>query len=244
MTLTAWIDILGATMLGRAPQFADTYREKHLSCGASGLRELMGCDDRVMYLISEIACLESLRDQGMLTDMDLCIHVESLAQQIDLTEDASATAAGAGASEGLMPVVQNGAVDPRALTAAMTSAFRSAARIYLCGLVPGFDRTQPQVTHLLDKLTACLETIPGGPDGFDRSLVWVLLVAGSVAGPASRFRAFFRDRCARLGEDASYGSFGRMERVLAEVWAIQDHNAADTHWRAVMAAKGWDCLLV
>ena len=230
-------------MLGRAPQFADTYREKHLSCGASGLRELMGCEDRVMYLISEIACLESLRDQGMLSDMDLCIHVESLAHQIDLTEDANAAAAQAG-SEGLTPVLQNGVVDPRALTAAMTAAFRSAARIYLCSLVPGFDRTQPQVAHLLDKLTACLEIIPGGPDGFDRSLVWVLLVAGSVAGPTSRFRAFFRDRCARLGEDARFGSFGRMERVLAEVWAIHDNHAGDAHWRAVMAAKGWDCLLL
>ena len=89
MTLTAWIDILGATMLGRAPVFADTYREKHLSFGASGLREMMGCDDRVMYLISEIACLEALKKQDMLSAMDLCQHVSSLAHQIDMTEPAS-----------------------------------------------------------------------------------------------------------------------------------------------------------
>ena len=55
MTLTSWIDILGATMLGRAPQFANTYRDKHLSASTSGLCELMGCEDRMMYLISEIA---------------------------------------------------------------------------------------------------------------------------------------------------------------------------------------------
>ncbi|CAP69350.1 uncharacterized protein PODANS_1_10140, partial [Podospora anserina S mat+] len=87
MTLTAWIDILGATMLGRAPAFAHTYREKHLSPTnpSLGLRELMGCEDRVMYLISEIACLEALKKDGM-DDITLCQHVHVLGDQIGLTE--------------------------------------------------------------------------------------------------------------------------------------------------------------
>ncbi|KAJ2975095.1 hypothetical protein NQ176_g5710 [Zarea fungicola] len=88
MTLTAWIDILGASMQGMSPTFAHTYREKHLSQNHHlGLRELMGCEDRVMYLISEIACLESLKKSGM-DDFILCQHVSSLGEQISLTETA------------------------------------------------------------------------------------------------------------------------------------------------------------
>lgn len=236
MTLTAWIDILGATMLGRAPQFADTYREKHLSNGQSGLRELMGCDDRVMYLVSEIACLEALKTQNMLSDMELCEHVKSLAHQIDLTEPAAEVIT--------PPIIQSGHLDPRALTQMMTAAFRFAARIYLCSLVPGFDRNQPQVMELLNKLTACLEAIPTGADGFDRSLVWVFLIGGSVATAGCMFRQFFQARCAHLGDVAVFGSFGRMAKLLNGVWARQDAGQADVHWRDVMAKNGWEYLLV
>lgn len=86
MTLTGWIDILGATMRGTSPTFAHTYREKHLSAANHelGLRELMGCEDRVMYLISEVACLESLKKDGM-DDLTLCQHVSALGEQISLT---------------------------------------------------------------------------------------------------------------------------------------------------------------
>ncbi|KAL7274868.1 DNA-binding transcriptional regulator ume6 [Rhizina undulata] len=236
MTLTAWIDILGATMLGKAPQFADTYREKHLSHGLSGLRELMGCDDRVMYLISEIACLEALKNDNMLTDIGLCEHVKSLAHQIDLTEPSPENIT--------PPIIQSGHVDVRALGLVMTAAFRFAARIYLCSLVPGFDRHQHQVKELLNKLTMCLEAIPAGPDGFDRSLVWVLLIGGSVATPGSMFRRFFQSRCEKLGEAAAFGSFGRMVRLLSEVWQQQDMGRTEVHWRDVMMKNNWDFLLV
>jgi hypothetical protein len=238
MTLTAWIDIFGATMRGSAPQFADAYREKHLSNGYSGLRELMGCDDRVMYLISEIACLEALKNQGMLSDMDLCEHVKSLAHQIDMTEPSPDTI--------MPPIIQSGSVDPRALTQTMTTAFRYAARILLCSLVPGFDRNQIQVRQLLDKLRLCLLTIPSGPDGFDRSLVWVYLIGGSVASGDSAFRSFLAERCRLLGPDgtaSSCGSFGRMVRLLNEVWQVQDAGG-EQHWREVMKNREWEYLLV
>ena len=86
MTLTAWVDILGSTMLGRAPTFANTYRTKHLSGSASGLKELMGCHDSVMYILSEVACLDSLRVENKLDDIAICSHITSLAQQLDATE--------------------------------------------------------------------------------------------------------------------------------------------------------------
>lgn len=240
MTLTAWIDILGATMVGRAPQFADTYREKHLSNGQSGLRELMGCDDRVMYLISETACLEALKNDGILSDMDICDHVQSLAYQIDLTEP---TIEQQMAMSQLPIVSASGHLDTQQLARATTDAFRYAARIYLCSLVPGFDRQQPQVMELLNKLTYCLESIPAGPDGFDRSLVWVLLIGGSVATPGSLFKGFFEDRCDALGDAARYGSFGRMQKLLEVLWERQD-SGLETTWREVMESNQWDFLLI
>lgn len=235
MTLASWIDILGATMLGRAPQFADTYREKHLSSTATGLSELMGCDDRVMYLISEIACLEALKIDGM-DNIVLCSHIHALADQIGLTEPRPSTVA--------HPYSATGAIRPRQLSENMTAVFRLAARIYLCSLVPGFDRTQDSIIDLVSKMADALEFIPAGPDGFDRSLVWPLLVAGSVSLPNSTFRAIFQSRIESLGEHAAFGSFGRVVRLLQEVWRQADERGQSVHWRDVMQQNDWHFLLI
>ncbi|KAL2017729.1 hypothetical protein VTK56DRAFT_1754 [Thermocarpiscus australiensis] len=268
MTLTAWIDILGATMQGRAPTFAHTYREKHLSPTnpSLGLRELMGCEDRVMYLISEIACLEALKKDGM-DDITICQHVHGLGEQISLTE------IGEGAP--VLPFNANGTLSPKQLSKNVTAAFRLAARIYLCSLVPGFAPAQASCIGLVEKLTAALRQIPSGPAGFDRSLAWVYLVGGSVSLASSPFRAFFEDRVAQLGDLADFGSFGRVACLLREVWLRADQQqaaassppadpaaaAADSsseapqqqqqqqqqqyvHWRDVMQMKGWDYLLI
>ncbi|KAK0733915.1 fungal-specific transcription factor domain-containing protein [Lasiosphaeria miniovina] len=249
MTLTAWIDILGATMQGRAPTFAHTYREKHLSPTnpSLGLRELMGCEDRVMYLISEIACLEALKKDGM-DDITLCQHVHVLGDQIGLTELGEGTP--------ILPFNSNGSLSPKQLSKNMTAAFRLAARIYLCSLVPGFYPTQASCVGLVEKLTTVLQQIPSGPTGFDRSLSWVYLVGGSVSIAGSSFRAFFEDRVAQLGELASLGSFGRASSLLHEVWLQADQQATSPisatseapqqyiHWRDVMQMKGWDYLLI
>jgi hypothetical protein len=261
MTLTAWIDILGATMQGRAPTFAHTYREKHLSPTnpSLGLRELMGCEDRVMYLISEIACLEALKKDGM-DDITLCQHVHVLGDQIGLTE--------AGEPAPVLPFNANGTLSPKQLSKNITAAFRLAARIYLCSLVPGFSPAQDSCVGLVQKLTGVLHQIPSGANGFDRSLAWVYLVGGSVSMPGSSFRAFFEDRVAQLGDGANFGSFGRVACLLREVWLQNDSQqpkaasspspAGDStqqeapqqqpqqfiHWRDVMQMKGWDYLLI
>ncbi|RYP90597.1 hypothetical protein DL770_003264 [Monosporascus sp. CRB-9-2] len=248
MTLTAWIDILGATMKGCAPSFAHAYRDKHLSTTDSslGLRELMGCDDHVMYLISEIACLEALKIDGM-DDISLCQHVHALGDQIGLTE--------MGDTEPKMPYNANGTLSPKQLSKNITSAFRLAARIYLCSLVPGFSPSQASCVGLVEKLTHVLQHIPSGLGGFDRSLSWVYLIGGSVSGMNSSFRHFFSDRVAQLGEAANIGSFGGVVSLLHEVWQQVDNSQPSPNttgtteaqyisWRDVMQMRGWDHLLI
>jgi hypothetical protein len=244
MTLTSWIDILGSTIQGRAPTFAHTYREKHLSQTNSslGLRELMGCEDRVMYLISEIACLEALKKDGM-DDIQLCQHVHALGDQIGLTE--------IGESGPKIPFNAHGVLSPKQLSKNMTTAFRLAARIYLCSLVPGFTPSQASCVGLVEKLTQALEFIPAGANGFDRSLVWVYLIGGSVSTANSSFRAFFDERLQQIGDLANLGSFGRVACLLKEVWGHVDGQyspgGGEAHyvsWRDVMQMKGWDFLLI
>lgn len=244
MTLTSWIDILGSTIQGRAPTFAHTYREKHLSPTNSslGLRELMGCEDRVMYLISEIACLEALKKDGM-DDIQLCQHVHALGDQIGLTE--------IGDPGPKIPFNANGVLSPKQLSKNMTAAFRIAARIYLCSLVPGFSPSQASCVGLVSKLTQALEFIPSGQVGFDRSLVWVYLIGGSVSTMDSPFRSFLEERLLALGDLANFGSFGRVACLLKEVWSHVDGRLSpgggEAHyvsWRDVMQMKGWDFLLI
>jgi hypothetical protein len=241
MTLTAWIDILGATMVGRMPVFADTYRDLNLNQGSAGLAELMGCDDKIMFLISEIACLDLQRSEG-LDDMLLCKYVEILATEIGSSEPAIGSAVDNCFST-------TGAIRPKQLRINLTAVFRLAARIYLCTLVPGYEPRSPSVCHLLAQFAELMNYIPEGPDGFDRSLAWPLLVAGSSATAGSPFRYMFAERSGKLGEAAEFGSFGRIREILGSIWDINDTAAArgDYHgvqWREVMREKDWDFLLI
>jgi hypothetical protein len=213
-TLTAWIDILGATMLGTTPQFAHNYRTKHLSGTSSGLRELMGCDDRIMYLISEISCLESLKNDGRLDEVTLCNHISALGAQLQHTEPADPRLN--------HPYTCTGSILPDQLTKNMSTIFRLAARLYLCSLVPGFDRNQPSSIDLVSAIADTMQFIPAGPYGFDRSLVWPILMAGALSTPTSEFRGILSERVAALGEIGDFGSFGRMYRLLQEVWRLSD----------------------
>ncbi|KAI9885433.1 MAG: hypothetical protein M1823_002781 [Watsoniomyces obsoletus] len=238
MALTSWIDILGATMHGRSPVFAHHYREKHLVGTSSGLCELMGCDDRIMYLISEMACLEGLKREGM-DDISLCEHVRGLGLRVGETEP------GPGAVD--YPYSATGALRPRQLARNMTAIFRFAARIYLCSLIPGYHPSQANIVDLLTNLAETLEFIPGGPDGYDQCLVWPYLIAGSAAVEGSSFRRIFQNRLDRLGdEQIMSGSFGRMVRLLEEVWHENElaGGQVHVHWRDVMQQRGWDDLLI
>jgi C6 transcription factor Pro1 len=67
----------------------------------------------------------------------------------------------------------------------------------------------------------------------------------------SRFRSFFEERLMALGDLANFGSFGRVARLLNEVWGRADGRLSPSEgeahyvsWRDVMQMKGWDFLLI
>ena len=78
MTQAAWVDIIGATIKARGPIFAPSYRTKFEGNTSSGLREMMGCDDKVMYLISEIACLDAIKEEGDEDEWKICEMIAML----------------------------------------------------------------------------------------------------------------------------------------------------------------------
>ncbi|KAL4891715.1 sexual development transcription factor rosa [Aspergillus ambiguus] len=268
ISLISWIDILGSTMLGETPQFSHTYRTKHLSGTSSGLQQLMGCEDRIMYLISEIACLESLKIEGRVDDVNIYSHISALNAQIDWTEPTTLTFE--------MPYGPSGMVNPEQLTKTISALFRIASRIYLFSIIPGFNPSDPSIVNLVASLVDVLQYIPTGPTGFDRSIVWPLFIAGVYSIPSSNFRTVLEERTSALGYLGNFGNFGRMYRLLKEVWRASDEASLNTpvsgamysqgggfpigfegtgqqlqqptrpqiHWRDVMRRNKWDYLLM
>lgn len=235
MTVAAWIDILGATLLGQAPKFADVYREKHLSGFSTGLAEIMGCDDRIMYLISELSCLTGLQRTDAISEEQLCTHITNLGQQIELHESSLQTFDSNVISE-------SGAIRPRILQRNITLLFSKAARINLCALIPGITTQNGTMRNLLIEFTHLLSLIPSGPNGFDRSIAWPLLIAGAHSTSDSVFRTIFAERMTLLGTPAETGSLGRVGAMLNEIWTQDENEGCD--WRDIMAAKGWDFLIL
>lgn len=261
VSLITWIDILGSTMVGETPQFAHTYRTKHLSGTPSGLQPLMGCDDRIMYLISEIACLESLKLEGQLDDMIVRHHISALSAQIDWTEPADKTMES--------PYNAAGVIVPEKLTKILTALFRIGARIYLYSLIPGFDRHEPNYVNLVASVADTLQFLPTGASGFDRCLVWPLFMAGAHSISSSKLRKVLAERVSALGYLGDFGGFGRMYRVLKEVWRVSEGSTSSStsgsdtnastqvnpvqylpqtrqypHWRDIMRKNKWDYLLL
>jgi len=224
-------------MQGKTPKFSHLYREKNVCNESLGLSELMGCNDKIMFLISEIACLEELKSEGM-EDITLCMHIGTLGNHINNTEMAPGTVEVASC----YPPTGTG-IDAKQLCQNITAIFRTAARIYLCSLLPDFDRNQPNIQTLVSSLTDALEYIPVGEFGFDRALVWPLLVAGSVALPGSKLRSKLAERAHMMNGQESCGSFARMHEILNEVWRQGDEGTR-VHWRDVMKQRGWDYLLI
>lgn len=233
MSLAGWIDILGATVSGTAPVFADAYRDAHLAGKPIGLGALMGCEDALMVMISEIACLDALKCDNTLSEVDLCNHITMLGQQMDLTEPAPGAL--------IYPYTESGALRPRQLSRNISALYRKAARIWLQSLVPGASKSDVTMEGSLAAFAELIDLIPSGSTGYDRSLVWPVMIAGLQTTVGSPLRSKIEERWTAMGDSRDLGAFGRMIKLLREVWRRTDGKDAgapgadlDVHWRDVM----------
>jgi hypothetical protein len=249
LSQAAVVDILGATMRGRTPSFANLYREKNIANASLGLSELTGCNDAIFYLISEIACLEDLKANNHMDAISLCMHINGLGTRINETERPGEVAPVALDASGNV-------LDHAQLTNNVTALYRIAARIYLCSLLPDFNPRAENVRQLIMAFTSIMAMVPQSAH-FDRTLTWPLLIAGSVAQADGPFHAAFNARLGNLGQEACLGALGRVADVLRELWLqngplspvgspkvdVTDKKQS-VHWRDVMKQRGWDFLLI
>ncbi|GAQ03438.1 transcriptional regulatory protein pro1 [Aspergillus lentulus] len=239
VSLITWIDILGATMLGQTPHFAHTYRTKHLSGTSSGLQQLMGCDDRVMYLISEIACLESLRLEGRVDDLALSQHVSALDAQIEWTESADRTLETPYLMSGLMP--EFGCYAPSSIT-----LVASVGEILQC--LPagpaGFDRCLVWPLFIAGAASAPYS-------GYRKILTDRVAAMGRLSDFGSLGRMYrVLQELWKQSDDPIATSSSNAARTQDGVYSTTHESTESApqqirlHWRKLMQHKKWDYLLI
>ena len=159
----------------------------------------MGCEDRIMYVISEIVCLKDLKASGAINHVQQCSHV--IALNVILNESELAF-------ESNYPYSLDGALVLNLLLGNISVIFRIAKKIYICSVINLKDETA--IDGLINNFTAAIHYIPLG---FERSLVWPLLIAGSMSMPQSTFRTFFTSQIADASK-AGFGRFGHMVSLI------------------------------
>ena len=177
MRLTAWVDILWATMVARSPVFAHVYRKIRETGLVLGLFQLMGCKDKIMCVISEIVCLEDLKASGAIDHVQLCNRVITLSVILNKSELAF---------KSNYPYSLDGALVLNLLFGNISVIFQIATRIYLCSVIDSKNETA--IGGPINDFTAAMHYISLG---FECSLVWPLLIAGSMSISQSTFRTFF-----------------------------------------------------
>ena len=227
VTLTIWIDILGATMLGKRPLFGRLYQEYRSMNYDTGLVRLMGCNDVVMYLIAEIAELEAMKLE--LSEEQSEERIGNLSRELDLMD---------------CTITQGQAYEAASLAEAVTAAFQVAARLYLLSLEPRSWDTG-KAADLVDTVGVVMMcNVPGGADGFDRSIAWPLLMAGSMSKPGSSFRKLYSQKRQLPHWSSNRGALGKVQALLEATWKINDDDRElRTTWRAEAHRRGWSPLI-
>ncbi|KAF5969510.1 transcriptional regulatory pro-1 [Fusarium coicis] len=140
-----------------------------------------------MHLISEIACLESLRKDGM-DDFTFYLHVFILRTLVISTK---------GDAGPKMPVNADGSLSHKQLSKNITMAFRIAACIFVRNLAPRFNARQKFLMKLHNGGDGLEHSVESGDPGafipdefqsghavFFKHYAWRVMIAGSREGNA------------------------------------------------------------
>ena len=190
-------------MVTRSLVFAHVYREIRETRVAFELFQLIGYKNRIMYVISKIACLEKLKASSAINHVQQCSHVIMLNIILNKSELAF---------KSNYPYSLDGALVLNLPLGNISVIFWIVTKIYLCSMIDSKD--EMAIDGLINNFTAIMHYISLG---FERSLVWPLLIAGSISMPQSTFCTFFTSRIANASK-ASFDKFSHMVSLIQEVW--------------------------
>lgn len=131
------------------------------------------------------------------------------------------------------------------------SAFRAAACVYLQSVIHGCDPDHPDVGVAVDRANQVLRSIP--PSDSDRSLMWPLLVVGSVARRSMVINSYDETNDTSLSSDqrvyfatrfslfaGKHGGYPHLvEKLVLDVWRLRDSSRRGelVDWRDVLGHR-------
>lgn len=263
-----FLDIIGSLTRGQAPHLWEKYRgllsrdPKGLS--VLGLREITGCEDEALYLLSEVMCLEHCASQPFSANngMDFInnladyydIRLAKLQHRLLSNYDPKLQIYELHKLDGefgeMVADSERPVDEPETLTEGevgsfprkeISLAFIIATRIHIWTILLGFLPENTILQSLLQDLARYIKGIQTGPMGFDRCIVWPLIVGGSLS-ITTEDRDFFIRRLMYL---EPFGNLSVAETIVRHVWAMREKpNGVEVHWRTAMKDIGCDILMV
>lgn len=232
IAMTYWFDILGATLKRRTPIYQNHYDANLNHRVPTGLSDLMGCDDVVMYTIASIAHLDADYSHKRISEDVFVARYKVLDHDLERLQSTYILS--------WHVQLPDGTVSIQNLQDNITKLFLISARVYLLGVMPDNPRYSLYMEQV-DKFVDVLSCLPRGTNGWDQCLAWPFLIVGAVAGTSPKFRKCFTTRYQALGALGELGSLRAVKDILDTVWtAVDDGGQAVTgRWRNVIDANGW-----
>jgi hypothetical protein len=288
-----WLDILSGLTLNAPPKLAQEYRKFLLRPREQRrflrLYEMAGCEDEVIYLLSEALVLAGFKSysppaatalspdvkwkrlirHGVELDKRLVkVYPKSFLPTVRISQSATGTffpevpSAGDGYPSPSPSETESDAEEEEEEekidesypanveglpSTAITAAFVLSIRIHIWSIALGFYPRLDIFRAFLKELMRVIATIPPGIMGFDRCIVWPLLVGASLATTEEE-RDFFVKRFKRPNAEP-YATLSVVEKVFRRVWFERDQvermgSGREVHWWDVMMDLRLGILLV
>ena len=247
----AYFDIISAAMFGYTPKFASAYQSTLFSSspGSLGIRAFNGCDDRVLYIISEIVYLEMLKAGITAAQLSDCApllnrHLQRYTSDAETRIFDHTLEIGVPFANGFVPLPSD----------LIVAAFRVAARIYLLSLLPDFRRRSDTVRALVEQLVHPLTLLCERDHRVCGGLTWVYIIGEAASVRGDRFRVLLEAKLlmeamlGRTGNKSSgkssgfveNGGFGDVLMKLTELWERDDDvREGMGKWRDVLKSFKW-----
>lgn len=218
VSVTTWFDLLSCASTGNTPRVPYQHL---LGTEPSDLQGVMGCDDRVMVVIGDLAYLHawklSQHEQGML----------SIPQLVSRSRDAETL---------LHSELEKDSIS------ATTRVFAAGALVYLHTIVSG---AHPALSEIQQSVETALASIEAIHDHHEiRGLVWPLCISACLAD--ARLRPRFEAIISRvIAISNGFGNCDSVLKIAQAAWRIQDANKSRAvDWRSAMDEEKTHVLLV